>query len=133
MLFLNLVLVEVDDGRRGSGGNLVKLSCHDSGIDIRDPPPPPVPTTRKTVYSDADILLGDGDFVPPIPVQPLVSTSSAPGTLEDDKKKQGVSFSLEDSDKMKSLEDKFPESKRNKVHIIFILLLFFFFGGVAFL
>ncbi|XP_066906102.1 oxidation resistance protein 1 isoform X8 [Halyomorpha halys] len=114
-LLQDQVLVELDDGRRGSGGNLVKLSCHDSGIDIRDPPPPPPPMTRKTVYSDADILLGDGDFVPPIPVQPLVSTSSAPGTLEDDKKKQGVSFLMEDSDKMKALDDKLPETKKNKM------------------
>ncbi|XP_073985556.1 TLD domain-containing protein mustard isoform X10 [Rhodnius prolixus] len=97
-----------EEGRRGSEGHLVKLSCHDSGIDIRDPPPPPPTVPRKTVYSDADILLaGDGEFVPPVSVQPLHTT-----TTEEEKKKQSVSFSLDEE--IKKDEDK-QEPKKNKM------------------
>ncbi|KAF6203947.1 hypothetical protein GE061_002285 [Apolygus lucorum] len=98
-----------DEGRRDSEGHLVKLSCHDSGIDIRDPPPP-APTQRKTVYSDADILLaGDGEFLPPVPVVPL-----PPPTVEEEKKKQSVSFSLDDEPKTQD-DDKQQETRKNKM------------------
>ncbi|KAI8430060.1 hypothetical protein MSG28_000486 [Choristoneura fumiferana] len=45
--------------------HLVKLSYHDSGIDIRDPLLHVTPAKSKTVYSDADIVLS-ADWVPPV-------------------------------------------------------------------
>ncbi|XP_021705745.1 oxidation resistance protein 1 isoform X8 [Aedes aegypti] len=78
----------VDEVVAAAGGQLVKQSCHDSGIDIRDPntlpsaaagagaaaanqvPLPvvaPIPT--KKVYSDADIVLS-ADWVPPLTIAP---------------------------------------------------------------
>lgn len=74
---------------------MVKQSCHDSGIDIRDPPVLSVP--RKTVYSDADILLSESEFLPPVSVMPL-SSEHLNDTVQLRKKKHpSVSFSLEDS------------------------------------
>ncbi|XP_044743492.1 oxidation resistance protein 1 isoform X3 [Chrysoperla carnea] len=89
---------------------LVKLSCHDSGIDIRDPQPqlPPIPIVppnpTKKVYSDADIVLSN-EWVPPITIAPLTLTSNTGGTgpgtgsLDTDspsrKKASSVSFSLD--------------------------------------
>ncbi len=73
---------------------MVKQSCHDSGIDIREPSL--VGPSRKTTYSDAEILLADRDeFVPPkLPRQPSRSEEdSSLGT----KKSTSVSFSLDDS------------------------------------
>lgn len=93
---------------------LTKQSCHDSGIDIRDPAALPLPTVKKAVYSDADILLSsDNDFVPPIPVIPDHDFSR--------KKTNSVSFSLEDNkentESNKTDEtDKHQESKKNKVY-----------------
>lgn len=75
-------------------GRLIKQSCHDSGIDIRDPSL--VGASRKTTYSDADILLSDGaEFVPPKPLRPLSQgdDESSPST----RKSTSVSFSLDDS------------------------------------
>nr|XP_018899284.1 PREDICTED: nuclear receptor coactivator 7 isoform X4 [Bemisia tabaci] len=92
---------------------LTKQSCHDSGIDIRDPAALPLPTVKKAVYSDADILLSsDNDFVPPIPVIPDHDFSR--------KKTNSVSFSLEDNkentESNKTDEtDKHQESKKNKM------------------
>ncbi|XP_050433175.1 nuclear receptor coactivator 7 isoform X3 [Adelges cooleyi] len=74
---------------------LVKQSCHDSGIDIRDPPVLSVP--RKTVYSDADILLSESDFIPPVPVVPLSTDHLSDAVNLRKKKSTSVSFSLEDS------------------------------------
>lgn len=103
---------------------LVKLSCHDSGIDIRDPPPPPLPVvqpSKKTVYSDADILLSD-DFAPPVTIHPLLPDGD--DVLERRKKTSSVSFSLDDSKegdeevvplREKKDEDDRQESKKNKV------------------
>lgn len=81
-------------------GRLIKQSCHDSGIDIRDPSL--VGASRKTTYSDADILLSDAEFVPPKPLRPLSQgdDESSPST----RKSTSVSFSLEDS-KDSSLEN----------------------------
>ncbi|XP_052565749.1 uncharacterized protein LOC120422105 isoform X8 [Culex pipiens pallens] len=70
-------------------GQLVKQSCHDSGIDIRDPaaaaagavPAPVVPVVApiaaKKVYSDADIVLS-ADWVPPLTIAPTHCTESSP-------------------------------------------------------
>ncbi|XP_020287572.1 nuclear receptor coactivator 7 isoform X3 [Pseudomyrmex gracilis] len=103
-------------------GSLVKLSCHDSGIDIRDPPIPvvqPIPT--KKVYSDADIVLSS-DWVPPITIAPTNVTSTLePGsTINGRKKASSVSFSLEsnaeepEKDEEHKDDDK-QETRRNKM------------------
>uniref|UniRef100_A0A336KNU1 CSON013901 protein n=1 Tax=Culicoides sonorensis TaxID=179676 RepID=A0A336KNU1_CULSO len=55
--------------------SMSKVSCHDSGIDIRDPVPvvPVIPT--KKVYSDADIVLSK-DWVPPVTIVPTQMTET---------------------------------------------------------
>ncbi|XP_058450740.1 uncharacterized protein LOC131430093 isoform X5 [Malaya genurostris] len=79
----------VDDG----AGQLVKHSCHDSGIDIRDPNilptggaaaaaaaaavPVVAPIPTKKVYSDADIVLS-ADWVPPLTIAPSHCIDSSP-------------------------------------------------------
>lgn len=108
-----------------SSGYLVKQSCHDSGIDIRDPPVLAVP--RKTVYSDADILLSESDFLPPVPVLPLSSEHLTETVQLRKKKTTSVSFSLEDSKEHDTAsgvevpkvddqaEKQAQETKKNKV------------------
>lgn len=108
-------------------GSLVKLSCHDSGIDIRDPNPPiPVvqPIPSKKVYSDADIVLSS-DWVPPITIAPTnVTTTLEAGPINGRKKASSVSFSLEsnaeepEKDEEHKEDDK-QETRKNKVHISF--------------
>uniref|UniRef100_A0A1Q3FUJ1 Oxidation resistance protein 1 n=1 Tax=Culex tarsalis TaxID=7177 RepID=A0A1Q3FUJ1_CULTA len=79
-------------GDAGEAGQLIKQSCHDSGIDIRDPTAaaatagtvPPVvpivaPIAAKKVYSDADIVLS-ADWVPPLTIAPTHCTESSPRT-----------------------------------------------------
>uniref|UniRef100_A0A182V245 LysM domain-containing protein n=1 Tax=Anopheles merus TaxID=30066 RepID=A0A182V245_ANOME len=82
-------------------GQLVKQSCHDSGIDIRDPAhgsslttgatggsgssaassvasiPIVAPIAAKKVYSDADIVLS-ADWVPPLTIAPTHLHDSSP-------------------------------------------------------
>lgn len=95
-----------EESRGDEGTGLVKHSCHDSGIDIRDEVPL-VPLPKKTSYCDADVLLaGDGEFLPPIPVQPL------PVAVEEEKKKQSVSFSIDD-EKKEPDTDKHDKKKNN--------------------
>lgn len=101
---------------------MVKQSCHDSGIDIRDPSVV-TSVSRKTTYSDADILLADNvDFIPPKPVRQLSRTED---DTSSQKKTTSVSFSLEDA-KDGSLDNSQPkptteeaekqsETKKNKV------------------
>ncbi|KAL5240297.1 hypothetical protein ACI65C_007707 [Semiaphis heraclei] len=108
-----------------SSGYLVKQSCHDSGIDIRDPPVLPIP--RKTVYSDADILLSESEFLPPVPVIPLSSDHLNDAVQLRKKKTTSVSFSLEDSKEQDSTgaievqkvdeqaEKQAQETKKNKM------------------
>ncbi|XP_055602453.1 uncharacterized protein LOC129751152 isoform X5 [Uranotaenia lowii] len=83
-------------GEDVADGQLVKQSCHDSGIDIRDPnslpgsvaggvaaagavAPAPVvaPNPSKKTYSDADIVLSD-DWVPPLTIAPTSCIDSSP-------------------------------------------------------
>lgn len=110
----------------GEEGSLVKLSCHDSGIDIRDPNPPfPVvqPNPTKKVYSDADIVLSS-DWVPPITIAPTnVTTDSldSGSAVNGRKKASSVSFSLDsnnteepEKDEEHKDDDK-QETRRNKV------------------
>uniref|UniRef100_A0A182JNM8 LysM domain-containing protein n=1 Tax=Anopheles christyi TaxID=43041 RepID=A0A182JNM8_9DIPT len=85
----------------GGDGQLVKQSCHDSGIDIRDPAhgsslttgatggsgssaassvasiPIVAPIAAKKVYSDADIVLS-ADWVPPLTIAPTHLHDSSP-------------------------------------------------------
>lgn len=110
-------------------GSLVKLSCHDSGIDIRDPNPPfPVvqPIPAKKVYSDADIVLSS-DWVPPITIAPThITTDSLDigSAINGRKKASSVSFSLDsnaeepEKDEEHKDDDK-QETRRNKVFIVF--------------
>lgn len=109
------IAAEMDNNRRNSEGLLVKLSCHDSGIDIREPLPVVPPVARKSVYSDADVLLGD-DFVPPVPIQAL--RPSDEDVDQRRKKTSSVSFSLEGEEDVVPLREKDDtekESKKNKV------------------
>lgn len=98
-------------------GQLVKLSCHDSGIDIRDagvldsvgagshvPPsqiePDPVLPQTKKVFSDADIINASAnDWIPPKTVAQLTSVIDTIGIQSGDaynrKKTSSVSFSLD--------------------------------------
>ncbi|XP_014478019.1 PREDICTED: nuclear receptor coactivator 7 isoform X2 [Dinoponera quadriceps] len=105
-------------------GSLVKLSCHDSGIDIREPNPPiPIvqPMPSKKVYSDADIVLSS-DWVPPITIAPTNITSSLEtgSVINGRKKASSVSFSLEsnaeeqEKDEEHKEDDK-QETRRNKM------------------
>ncbi|XP_032676389.1 oxidation resistance protein 1 isoform X2 [Odontomachus brunneus] len=105
-------------------GSLVKLSCHDSGIDIREPNPPiPIvqPMPSKKVYSDADIVLSS-DWVPPITIAPTNITGSLEtgSAINGRKKASSVSFSLEsnaeeqEKDEEHKEDDK-QETRRNKM------------------
>lgn len=117
----------------GEEGSLVKLSCHDSGIDIRDPNPPfPVvqPNPTKKVYSDADIVLSS-DWVPPITIAPTnVTTDSldSGSAINGRKKASSVSFSLDsnaeepEKDEEHKDDDK-QETRKNKVILKFIYLI----------
>ena len=107
-------------------GSLVKQSCHDSGIDIRDPNPqlPAIqPIPAKKVYSDADIVLSS-DWVPPITIAPtnVVTTLETNSIANGRKKASSVSFSLDsnneetEKDEEHKDEDK-QETRKNKVSI----------------
>ena len=93
-------------------GQLVKLSCHDSGIDIRDAgvldsvgagpnAPPgeqePVVIPTKKVFSDADIInASPNDWVPPKTVAQLTAGIDTQSTDSFSRKKtSSVSFSLD--------------------------------------
>ncbi|XP_030239003.1 oxidation resistance protein 1 isoform X10 [Drosophila navojoa] len=85
---------------------LSKQSCYDSGIDIREPIPTIQPIPKKTVYSDADIVLSS-DWVPPKNILPTHFSESPPrstifgqsldaGGGGARKKTSSVSFSVDD-------------------------------------
>ncbi|XP_022213451.2 oxidation resistance protein 1 isoform X3 [Drosophila obscura] len=87
---------------------LSKQSCYDSGIDIREPVPNVQPIPKKTVYSDADIVLSS-DWVPPKNIVPTHFSESPPrstilgqsldagaGAGGARKKTSSVSFSVDD-------------------------------------
>ncbi|XP_024947385.1 oxidation resistance protein 1 isoform X10 [Cephus cinctus] len=101
-------------------GSLVKLSCHDSGIDIRDPNPPlPIvqPIPSKKVYSDADIVLSS-DWVPPITIAPtnVTNTSSDSGHASTNgrKKASSVSFSLDSNTEEIEKDDEHKDDDRQE-------------------
>ncbi|XP_039765441.1 oxidation resistance protein 1 isoform X1 [Pararge aegeria] len=100
-------------GERGDAAHLVKLSYHDSGIDIRDPLLHVTPTNSKKVYSDADIVLS-ADWVPPVCLPRTEPPLSAPPLGENDRavrKPAAVSFSLDGNQK----EDPGKPDKKNKM------------------
>lgn len=118
-----IILTVVEDSEP-SNSYLVKQSCHDSGIDIRDPPVLSIP--RKTFYSDADILLSESEFLPPVPVVPLSSDHLNDAVQLRKKKTTSVSFSLEDCKEQdtnatevqkidEQAEKQAQETKKNKV------------------
>ncbi|CAH0722765.1 unnamed protein product, partial [Brenthis ino] len=93
--------------------HLVKLSYHDSGIDIRDPLLHVTPNTSKKVYSDADIVLS-ADWVPPVCLPRAEPPLSAPPLGENERaprKQAAVSFSLDGNQK----EDPGKPDKKNKM------------------
>lgn len=123
-----------------SEGALDKLSCHDSGIDIRDPAIlqhllPQLQQHQAATqgppkkYSDADIVLST-DWVPPVPLAHghLTAQNSSGGSgggsvLNADpggrKKTSSVSFSVEESNDHHNNHDKTggDNNKKNKVRI----------------
>lgn len=109
---------------------LTKQSCYDSGIDIREPIPNVQPIPKKTVYSDADIVLSS-DWVPPKPISTTPLSESPPrssgmatcqsldaGTGGTRKKTSSVSFSVDDNSEAQ-LTNVMPvdknADKKNKV------------------
>lgn len=101
------------------------MSCHDSGIDIRDPIPTfPVvlPIPSKKVYSDADIVLSS-DWVPPITIAPTnvtTDTLDSASVINGRKKASSVSFSLDSNAEEPEKDDEHKdddkqETRRNKV------------------
>ncbi|XP_015113718.1 oxidation resistance protein 1 isoform X4 [Diachasma alloeum] len=108
-------------------GSLVKQSCYDSGIDIREPIPPiPVvqPIPSKKMYSDAEIVLSS-DWVPPITIAPTNITSTSTldtiPSVNGRKKASSVSFSLDsnaeepEKDEEHKHEDDKQETRKNKM------------------
>ncbi|XP_050351824.1 oxidation resistance protein 1 isoform X8 [Nymphalis io] len=98
---------------RGDAAHLVKLSYHDSGIDIRDPLLHVNTANSKKVYSDADIVLS-ADWVPPVCLPRTEPPLSAPPLGENERaprKPAAVSFSLDGTQK----EDPGKPDKKNKM------------------
>lgn len=113
---------------------LIKQSCHDSGIDIRDPILPVVCNSKKN-YSDADIVLSS-DWVPPITIAPtdfidspsrsqltatnssLSTDSGCVGGFVGRKKASSVSFSVDDNSEGHQLHSTSSDKtgdKKNKM------------------
>ncbi|XP_058978684.1 nuclear receptor coactivator 7 isoform X21 [Musca domestica] len=111
---------------------LSKQSCYDSGIDIRDPIPNVQPIPKKTVYSDADIVLSS-DWVPPKPISSITPLGESPprtsgldaGAVAGARKKtSSVSFSVDDNNENQAAAtaaqaqnqaDKNAAEKKNKM------------------
>nr|XP_032519806.1 nuclear receptor coactivator 7 isoform X3 [Danaus plexippus plexippus] len=103
---------EGDGSQPEDAAHLVKLSYHDSGIDIRDPLLHVNTANSKKVYSDADIVLS-ADWVPPVCLPRAEPPLSAPplGENERARKPAAVSFSLDGNQK----EDPSKPEKKNKM------------------
>ncbi|XP_037964092.2 oxidation resistance protein 1 isoform X7 [Plutella xylostella] len=102
-----------DDGAQ----HLVKLSYHDSGIDIRDPVLHVTPAQQKKVYSDADIVLS-ADWVPPVCLPRAEPPLSAPPLGENERvpRKANVSFSLDGSNAQPPAKEEVGKpDKKNKM------------------
>lgn len=102
-----------EDAPADDAHHLVKLSYHDSGIDIRDPLLHVTPNNTKKVYSDADIVLS-ADWVPPVCVSRAEPPLSAPPLGENERapRKSTVSFSL---DGQQQKDDAAKPDKKNKM------------------
>lgn len=112
---------------------LSKQSCYDSGIDIRDPIPNVQPIPKKTVYSDADIVLSS-DWVPPKPITitplgespPRTSGLDAGAAIGARKKTTSVSFSVDDNNETQTAAqaqiqaEKNAADKKNKVNCLIL-------------
>lgn len=127
-------------GETSDAENTDKLSCHDSGIDIRDPAilqqllpqlqQNKLPQAPPKKYSDADIVLSD-DWVPPIPLVAPLGGVGLPSHLTTDhhsgdrKKSSSVSFSVDEAEphSSSSAHDKSAPAggadKKNKVSLRF--------------
>lgn len=107
---------------------LAKSSCHDSGIDIREPIAVVSQVPAKKIYSDADIVLST-DWVPPVTIVPTNVSAGQPeesSSLTGRKKTSSVSFSLDSNNEGDSAvqsastattkeEQEKHETKKNKV------------------
>ncbi|CAH2068872.1 unnamed protein product, partial [Iphiclides podalirius] len=103
-----------EEAPRDAARHLVKLSYHDSGIDIRDPLLHVTPVNSKKVYSDADIVLS-ADWVPPVCLPRAEPPLSAPPLGENERtprKPAAVSFSLDGNNQK---EDIGKPDKKNKM------------------
>ncbi|XP_075984064.1 TLD domain-containing protein mustard isoform X15 [Anticarsia gemmatalis] len=105
---------EAGDAADDDAQHLVKLSYHDSGIDIRDPLLHVTPAHSKKVYSDADIVLS-GEWVPPVCLARGEAPLSAPPLGEAERprnSKANVSFSLDGNSHK---DDNAKPDKKNKM------------------
>lgn len=69
------IIAPDDEHNADANDDIAKPSCHDSGIDIRDPLPIVQPIVTKKNYSDADIVLSS-EWVPPMTIAPTVYTDT---------------------------------------------------------
>ena len=142
-------LIHPAAGQELDSESLEKLSCHDSGIDIRDPAilkqllpqlqqnAPPQQPPKK--YSDADIVLST-EWVPPIPLashlsandgRSIISAQAHAQQLNADqggrKKTSSVSFSVDEAEQPhhnNAINDKTAgDNKKNKVGYCSVLIL----------
>ncbi|XP_047039334.1 oxidation resistance protein 1 isoform X5 [Helicoverpa zea] len=104
---------EGGDAADDDAQHLVKLSYHDSGIDIRDPLLHVTPANSKKVYSDADIVLS-AEWVPPVCLARGEPPLSAPphSDAERARKPAAVSFSR---DAAPAAKDDAKPDKKNKM------------------
>ena len=104
---------------------LSKQSCHDSGIDIRDPIPVVPPVVTKKNYSDADMVLSS-EWAPPLTIAPTIFTDTLSTAQSLDaggavtrKKTSSVSFSVDDQAEQQQAgstsSDKTSDNKKNKM------------------
>nr|XP_013098206.1 unnamed protein product [Stomoxys calcitrans] len=128
-IMANLASGVVNAGDLEQLEQLSKQSCYDSGIDIRDPIPNVQPIPKKTVYSDADIVLSS-DWVPPKPISSITPLGESPprtsgldaGAVAGARKKtSSVSFSVDDNNETaqpaqaQTQVDKNAADKKNKM------------------
>ncbi|KAF5287958.1 hypothetical protein FQA39_LY15596 [Lamprigera yunnana] len=120
---INLSNVMQEDATESEDDSLIRQSCHDSGIDIRETAVVPVQTALpKKKYSDADIILSNS-WVPPITIAHTQVTTTFESESPLRKKNNSVSFSLDSSTEPTtppSLSSSVPdakdmESRKNKM------------------
>ncbi|XP_055923604.1 nuclear receptor coactivator 7 isoform X6 [Eupeodes corollae] len=100
---------------------LSKQTRYDSGIDIRDPIPNVQPIPKKSVYSDADIVLSS-DWVPPKTISPTKATETTTTASSLDmpsfgggrKKTTSVSFSVDENEAQQGQQQLLNQSQNEK-------------------